>query len=711
MAANPAVVAAAVGELELGFAAFALRANAKIPVTEHGFKNATTKPEWIATQLEAPGAGNYGITWPESSDRVVVIFDLDNGADGRERPWQDRLLDLIRRIGPLPATKATTTPSGGRHAFYRWPKHVPIPDGDELFGFTVRWPGRGYVVGPGSTIDGVTYLEGPEHAIADLPPQWVAAAIAERSAPRADGSTLTVTGAFVLPDIIPSGRRYATVRDYVASRYNSGLTESELWDLVRTQVAPRFAVPKSETDLRGDFARVIAKIAQRLGPPRHGAPAIPVGPLEDAPLTEFASQPIDWLWPAWLPRGVVTLMDGNPGVSKSTLVADLAARITIGGEWPDGTSVGDVGRVMWITTEDDPGRVLRPRIEAAGGDASLVRFVKSEVVFPSGAGAFKELVVQRASEPLGLALVILDPLFSHIEASVRTIADAEMRKGVMNPLGDAAQAADVAILVVRHFNKDRQADALNRGAGSLGGIVGAARALWTVAVDAEDETGETKAVGVAKLNYAKPQPPLRYRVVDRLPPGWVTGSVSGIEWLGAASVSITTMMAEGSSVGDAVRELEEILTPGPLGASAAEAKMRARGYSRDATKGAKKRLGVISTKAGMTGGWLWTLPQPASSDKPVTSENTEEAEEADPSLRPPLRRGSRARTATLSTSSIDSHPFEGVEEVATGGLPAPARAREGWVHPCRDYEHHRDDHYRVAGGWSCRACYPEEASA
>ena len=249
-----------------------------------------------------------------------------------------------------------------------------------------------------------------------------------------------------------------------------------------------------------------------------------------------------WLWDAWLPRGVVTLMDGNPGVSKSTLVADLVARITTGRGWPDGTAGdGRPGRAMWITTEDDPGRVLRPRIEAAGGDASLVRFVKGEVVFPSGA-AFTELVVRRAPEPEGLALVILDPLFSHIDATVRTIADAEMRKGVMNPLTAAAEAAGVAILVVRHFSKDTTASAINRGAGSLGGIVGAARALWTVVADPEDESGETKVVGVSKLNYARAHKALRYRVVDRVPPGWVAGSVSGIEWLGEAATSIETML-------------------------------------------------------------------------------------------------------------------------------------------------------------------------
>ena len=342
---------------------------------------------------------------------------------------------------------------------------------------------------------------------------------------------------------------------------------------------------------------------------RPAAPAPASPPLEDAPLTEFASEPVRWLWDAWLPRGVVTLMDGNPGVSKSTLVADLVARVTTGRAWPDGQpAVAPAQRCMWITTEDDPGRVLRPRIEAAGGDASLVRFVKGEVVFPSGKAAFADLVVRRASEPAGLALVILDPLFSHIDATVRTIADAEMRKGVMNPLTAAAEAAGVAILVVRHFCKDTTASAVNRGAGSLGGIVGAARALWTVVADPEDESGETKVVGVSKLNYARAHKALRYHVVDRVPPGWVAGSVSGIEWLGEATTSIETMLNAGPRSGEAARALEEILAAGPVAASVAENRMRARGFGVAATRGAKARLGVVARKTSMTGGWVWALP-------------------------------------------------------------------------------------------------------
>lgn len=463
---------------------------------------------------------------------------------------------------------------------------------------------------------------------------------------------------------------------------------------------------------------------------RPAAPAQASPPLEDAPLTEFASEPVRWLWDAWLPRGVVTLMDGNPGVSKSTLVADLVARITTGRAWPDGQpAVAPAQRCMWITTEDDPGRVLRPRIEAAGGDASLVRFVKGEVVFPSGKAAFADLVVRRASEPEGLALVILDPLFSHIDATVRTIADAEMRKGVMNPLTAAAEAAGVAILVVRHFSKDTTASAVNRGAGSLGGIVGAARALWTVVADPEDESGETKVVGVSKLNYARAHKALRYHVVDRVPPGWVAGSVSGIEWLGEATTSIETMLNAGPRSGEAARALEEILAAGPVAASVAENRMRARGFGVAATRGAKARLGVVARKTSMTGGWVWGLPDAHAADAFEDAEgdpgNALEGAEGDPpSSSTPSTALARPHTReepSPSAPSTSSTSWKAPKASKALALPAGAPAR---VEParltvvrgddrhidCVDFRAHPNAHVYsgLLGRQSCAICHPED---
>ena len=228
MTAGTAVITAALEEVRLGFAVFALAADSKVPVTEHGFKNATTDPEWVRTQLSAPSAGNYGMTWPTDAPPVVA-FDLDDGGGEHERSWQERLLALIEVHGALPSTKATDTPSGGKHAFFRWPADMPIPPGDELFGFTVRWPGRGYVVGLGSSIGGRAYVSNAK-AIAEVPERWVRAATPEPS--RRPG-TIVIRDGFQLPETIGSGQRYAAVRDFSASQWAQGTRPDVIWELVK----------------------------------------------------------------------------------------------------------------------------------------------------------------------------------------------------------------------------------------------------------------------------------------------------------------------------------------------------------------------------------------------------------------------------------------------------------------------------------------------
>src|SRR6476619_6714180 len=95
------------------------------------------------------GAGadpTYGLVVPDDGD--IIIIDVD-GAE-----WKAKIAALKAKYGDLPKTKTTKTPSGGLHIFYRWPEGVPMPSGDDFHGFVCRYPWRGYVVGPGSQING-----------------------------------------------------------------------------------------------------------------------------------------------------------------------------------------------------------------------------------------------------------------------------------------------------------------------------------------------------------------------------------------------------------------------------------------------------------------------------------------------------------------------------------------------------------------------------
>lgn len=749
MTATPDVVTAALAQIEIGFAAFALKANTKVPITEHGFKNATTKPDWLATQLKAPPAGNYGIVWPTDAPPVVV-FDLDDGKDGLQpgqETWQNRLLGLMSKHGALPPTKATTTPSGGRHAFYRWPADVPIPPGDDLFGFTVRWPGRGYLVGPGSSIDGRPYVAGRETSIAALPEAWVTAAVAEHpQRPRYDvggEGFITVTGGYQLPDRIPTGRRYANVRDYVASRYNSGLSPDELWELVKTQVAPRFETPKSLDDLQEDFGKVMAKIVERLGPPAKAARMSPadavaaVSPIEVRNLADIAVEAVVWLWHRYLPVGSITLFDGNPGEGKSTIVADIIARLTTGGEWPDGTQVGAPGRVLYITKEDDAATQVRPRIEAAGGDARQISFVAADLLFPRDRARFRDLLDETRPR-----LVMLDPLMSYLEGSVKVISDNEVRSAIMTPLAEIAREMSCVILVIRHFNKGSGQSALMRGAGSLGGLAGAARMVLALTPDPEVDDDKARVFGVVKSNY-EAKPPSLKATIESAPVEGFQMTVSKAAWHGESATSVGDLMErtrdEHQLVLEAEDVLREMLEPAGMIVSRTEifSKMKGKGHSKTAVYNAARALRVVIDRAGFQGGTSWSLPVPL-----IRLENGTNGTNGAPFNRPigpdarmngmnglsSIRQG-LYETPTDGTdgtndeslhSSHPSHPSIGQES-----LRPPARghapAREADVVPltvlpggsmsvrCHFYDDHRFEHRPAPGGGHyCPICYPED---
>jgi hypothetical protein len=410
-----------------------------------------------------------------------------------------------------------------------------------------------------------------------------------------------------------AGQRYSTIRNYVASRYNSGLSKSELWDLVQTQVAPRFNVPKDDATLRADFERTMAKIAERLGPPRKGLTAedaiAAVSPVEVVNLSEIAVEAVQWLWHRYLPIGSITLFDGNPGEGKSTIVADFIARLTLGSEWADGTPVGVPGDVLYVTKEDDPATQVRPRIEAAGGDARHVLFVKSDLLFPRDLPRFRELLTQTRPR-----LVLLDPLMSYLEGKVRVISDNEVRSALMTPLSEIARQVSASVLVIRHFNKTVGSSALLRGAGSLGGLAGAARMVIALAVDPDEDDERAKVFGVVKSNYEAKPPSLKV-LIESAPVEGFLMTVSRAVWGGSSATSIGDAMEQSREEHEQIRaaeaELRQILSEvgGVMAPREAIAKMQARRYSEFKTRRAARGIRVrMERLPGFQGGSSWSLP-------------------------------------------------------------------------------------------------------
>ena len=89
-------------------------------------------------------------------------------------------------------------------------------------------------------------------------------------------------------------------------------------------------------------------------------------------LADVETEPIDWLWHGRLPFGKIVVLDGDPGLAKSVMTVDWAARLSTGRTFPGQYQTVTAADVVIMTAEDGIADTVRPRLDAAGGDIHRV---------------------------------------------------------------------------------------------------------------------------------------------------------------------------------------------------------------------------------------------------------------------------------------------------------------------------------------------------
>lgn len=150
-----------------------------------------------------------------------------------------------------------------------------------------------------------------------------------------------------------------------------------------------------------------AKAADRLltdleGSPRY-KPAPGSGPEIGRLLSEVEAERVSWLWGGRIPLGKLTLLDGAPGTGKSAMTTDLATRVSVGRAWPDGGEC-EAGGVVICSAEDGLADTIRPRFDAAGGDASKVLALAT---VPDGEGSERLISIPEDLDTIRRGLFIL----------------------------------------------------------------------------------------------------------------------------------------------------------------------------------------------------------------------------------------------------------------------------------------------------------------
>jgi hypothetical protein len=226
-------------------------------------------------------------------------------------------------------------------------------------------------------------------------------------------------------------------------------------------------------------------------------------------LSTVRARPVEWLWPGWLPLGKLCDLSGDPGLSKSTLLLDLAARVSTTGLMPDGAP-GISGGVCIMSAEDGLEDTILPRLRAAGADLSKIGFFEEYNRKPLLIPDHLDRIEVRLRD-YDARLLLIDPLMAYLAQSG---SDQEIRQ-CLHPLKLLAERLRCTVTWLRHMSKRGGVKAIYRGSGHVS-IIGAARSGLIVGVDPNDPA--VRVLAQAKNNLAPKQPSLTYTLakVDEL---------------------------------------------------------------------------------------------------------------------------------------------------------------------------------------------------
>lgn len=163
----------AMGILALGFAIFPLAARSKQPSIAkadggHGCLDATRDPERVRAWWAARPQSNIGLATGGISALWVLDVDMHDSKRGLQS-----LHDLQTSHGELPPTRVAFTPSGGLHYYFAWDELRPVRGRTSKLAVDLDTRGRGgYVVAPGSVLEGGEYAWVEQRPVA-CAPDWL----------------------------------------------------------------------------------------------------------------------------------------------------------------------------------------------------------------------------------------------------------------------------------------------------------------------------------------------------------------------------------------------------------------------------------------------------------------------------------------------------------------------------------------------------------
>jgi len=385
-------------------------------------------------------------------------------------------------------------------------------------------------------------------------------------------------------------------------------------NVVCENVPPHLLPPPLPTP--PELSKVAVNSGSFSGPPASlppiTLPPVPVAPLSNGrepdliPLSSIQCRPVDWLWQGRIPRGKLTLLVGDPGTGKSTITMDLVARLSTGGQMPDGSTCLP-GHSIILNAEDGAEDTIKPRLLLHGANEnniSLLMGVRQNETEHSFSLKTDLEALEKAIIQTGCQLVVVDPLSAYMP-HINQFRDGDVRS-VLAPLSKLAEQYNVAIIGISHLNKNSQVQILHRTQGSMG-FVAAARSVLVVVPYLNDDN--RRVLASIKNNLSKPPPILSFTMSDEGKNCWDETPVQHFDL--EAALGDQKTRREGRKSEQAEQFLYQVLREGPVAAREVKEFADQNGIKKSTLDRAKQGMGIKSDKHGFgpDGEWYWSLPE------------------------------------------------------------------------------------------------------
>ena len=308
-------------------------------------------------------------------------------------------------------------------------------------------------------------------------------------------------------------------------------------------------------------------------------------------MSEVQSQEIEWLWYPFIPYGKLTIIQGDPGDGKTTMVLNLAAQLSKGEALDENMKVTEPVNVIYQTAEDGLADTVKPRLELAGADCERIIVIDESDKSLSMVDERLEQAIVRT----GARLLILDPIQAYLGGGM-DMNRANEARDMTKKLGALAEKTKCAIILIGHMNKASGNKAAYRGMGSIDFFAVARSVLLVGRVEGESNT---RAVVQIKNNLAAFGHPKAFAL-----------SEDGFKWLGDYEITVDEVLGGITPKANKMEQAKQMLrelaeTQSAVLSNEIFDRANELGISKRTLENAKKELGVQTRK--INNAWYWEL--------------------------------------------------------------------------------------------------------